>query len=65
MPRPDSTTVVILIRNCIHGPSGQRVRLPYKEAIKACEKGMARLYEWKPPVRKVAVDVQKGVTHGP
>lgn len=65
MSRPEPTTVVTLLKDCIHGPAGKRLRMPYREAIKACEKGMARLYEWKPPTRKVVVDVQKGAPHGP
>lgn len=54
-----ATTLVRLLKGCVYGNAGNVVRLQYKEAVRACEKGLAVMHEWKPPVRKVKPDVTK------
>lgn len=58
------TTLVRIIKVCIHGEVGDVVRLKYRDAIRACEKGVALMHEWKPPQRGPVVDVQKVVADG-
>lgn len=64
MRRNHGTTLVRLLKGCVYGKPNEVVRLDYREAIRACEKGLALMHEWKPPVRKVAVDVRKGAANG-
>lgn len=58
------TQLVKLLKGCVYGNAGEVVRLDYREAIRACEKGLARIHDWTPPQRKVSVDVRKGATNG-
>ena len=61
---PRRTMLVRLLKGCYLGNEGMVVRLDSREALKACEKGLARVHEWRPPVRKVTPDVLKGATNG-
>lgn len=59
------TALVKLLKGCVYGKAGDVMRLDYKEAIRACEKGQALMHEWRPPQRKVKTpDVMKGVGYG-
>jgi len=58
------TQLVKLTKGCYLGKEGEIVRLSYQEAIRACEKGVALMHEWKPPARRVGPDVKKGATNG-
>lgn len=53
------TVLVKLLKGCVYGNAGEVVRLPYQEAIRACERSQARMHEWRPPQRNIRPDVTK------
>lgn len=60
MPRKEYSILVKLLKSGAWGESGKVVRVGHKDGMKLCERGEARVHEWKPPVRKPVVDVRKG-----
>lgn len=60
----ERTIVVKLLKGCYLGAPNEIVRVEYNAGIKACEKGLARIHEWRPSVKRHKPDVAKGGVNG-